>query len=617
MSFDKQQPNNHISRPLLPTTFHAPPTKACKTPLTPRIAAAASSSSSVSPVLRRGPQPQKGLPPKGVSQDDLSTPVKAFLSSNITPRSGSRKARVDSTSSTPNETPNGTPGELRVNTAIAAPLLAKHSILGPNGLQPQAEDGTRKRPASVIIEGRRNQYDRRSPEAASDQRPEPSRANSTIFRADDAKSALAQSPLASEKPDSQIKAPCFFYANGDSLEPELVSPSIQSGFSHNVKTPSSSVVSARRRESLSSHLSHAWDASAQRLHSPDEARSPSLVSPPIVVKNATLSTNHNRQVSPAYQTPSPSSIPIRTEGTDKRAESSLRGSRLSGLRITGRTSSHGRSASVGSVDRNFFKRGTIDSSSGSSTPSTKASKRVSLPLAASSPQSSESCISPPNHQATSASPTTKPTLDDSPKHKLQQMNELAANARRERKVLDLEISNSSLMAINRTLEREMRKQNAELRRFRRLSRSGRLSLATQGSKLPRPCRSSSLSTAAPTDDSPDLSNLLSDQSEDETSETDLEEDDSSSAAETDDVRHRERDERRLQLDLSKHQRLLIDSQKMNMSLKRCLGLSGELIQEAKRALDFKVRVSDIRFGGRVLLVDDSTHAVIGKGGEDF
>lgn len=57
------------------------------------------------------------------------------------------------------------------------------------------------------------------------------------------------------------------------------------------------------------------------------------------------------------------------------------------------------------------------------------------------------------------------------------MNELAANARRERKVLDLEISNSSLLAINRTLEREMRKQTAELRRFRRLSCSGRLSVA--------------------------------------------------------------------------------------------------------------------------------------------
>jgi hypothetical protein len=50
----------------------------------------------------------------------------------------------------------------------------------------------------------------------------------------------------------------------------------------------------------------------------------------------------------------------------------------------------------------------------------------------------------------------------------------AANARRERKVLDLEISNSSLLAINRQLEREVRRQKTEIRRFRRLSRAGRL-----------------------------------------------------------------------------------------------------------------------------------------------
>ena len=61
---------------------------------------------------------------------------------------------------------------------------------------------------------------------------------------------------------------------------------------------------------------------------------------------------------------------------------------------------------------------------------------------------------------------------------LEVMNELAANARRERKVLDLEISNSSLLAINRSLEKEVRKQKAELRRFRRMSRAGRFSMDT-------------------------------------------------------------------------------------------------------------------------------------------
>jgi len=50
-------------------------------------------------------------------------------------------------------------------------------------------------------------------------------------------------------------------------------------------------------------------------------------------------------------------------------------------------------------------------------------------------------------------------------------------------VLDLEISNSSLLAINRSLEKEIRKQKAELRRFRRMSRAGVFSADTAGEPL--------------------------------------------------------------------------------------------------------------------------------------
>jgi hypothetical protein len=191
-------------------------------------------------------------------------------------------------------------------------------------------------------------------------------------------------------------------------------------------------------------------------------------------------------------------------------------------------------------------------------------------------------------------------------HSIEHMNYLAANARRERKVLDLEITNSSLGAINRTLEREMRKQTAELRRYRRLSRSGRLSIATSAS-----IRSTS----------GDLSIMegvegmaLSDMSEEDT-ETDSELDSSDSESLDDgslspnamaesDLKHRKKDEKRLQLDLSKHQQLLIDSQKMNQSLKRCLGWTEELINEGRKALAYHVRVSDVELGGRVLAADE-------------
>jgi hypothetical protein len=172
----------------------------------------------------------------------------------------------------------------------------------------------------------------------------------------------------------------------------------------------------------------------------------------------------------------------------------------------------------------------------------------------------------------------------------------------ERKILDLEISNSSLLAINKTLEREMRKQNAELRRFRRLSRSGRLSMA--------PSRSVSGTLSIPSEIDEGESEFSSVHSLDDMSDlSDAESmlDESSlgpdSVAE-DDVQQKVRDEKRFLIDLAKHQELLADSQKMNQSLKRCLGWTEELIKEAKKALEYNVHVSDIQLGGRVLSPDE-------------
>jgi hypothetical protein len=189
------------------------------------------------------------------------------------------------------------------------------------------------------------------------------------------------------------------------------------------------------------------------------------------------------------------------------------------------------------------------------------------------------------------------------------MNELAANARRERKVLDLEISNSSLLAINRSLEKEMRKQKAELKRFRRMSRAGRFSTDALSSNL----EGFPTSAVGETGD-------LSDMSE-EAEESDDEDPEYSSESSFDegtmspttlaerDAAHRLRDEKRLQLDLSKHRELLVDSQKMNQSLKRCLNWTEELIKDAQKALTYQVRVSDVKLGGRVLSSEESPGAV--------
>lgn len=191
---------------------------------------------------------------------------------------------------------------------------------------------------------------------------------------------------------------------------------------------------------------------------------------------------------------------------------------------------------------------------------------------------------------------------------LEQLNELAANARRERKVLDLEITNSSLSAINRTLEREMRKQAAELRRYRRLSRSGRLSIASTSLRT----STDTLSVVGEVLDGVSLSDLSEDGEDEDEDEEDFSDtsesvDDGSlspSAMAESDSRHRQKDEKRLQLDLSKHQQLLVDSQRMNQSLKRCLGWTEALIDEGKKALEYRVRPGDVALGGRVLTQDE-------------
>lgn len=178
------------------------------------------------------------------------------------------------------------------------------------------------------------------------------------------------------------------------------------------------------------------------------------------------------------------------------------------------------------------------------------------------------------------------------------------NARTERKIMDLEISNSSLLAINRTLEREMRKQNAELRRYRRLSRSGRISMAAST----RSFSGTALSSTSEVEEG--VSELSSIRSQDEYSDYSDEESiadegvlSPDSLAEHD-AKHRAHDEKRFMLDLTRHQELLVDSQKMNHSLKRCLGWTEELIKEGQRALEYSVHVQDVELGGRVLSPDE-------------
>lgn len=189
------------------------------------------------------------------------------------------------------------------------------------------------------------------------------------------------------------------------------------------------------------------------------------------------------------------------------------------------------------------------------------------------------------------------------------VSELVANARRERKVQDLEIRNASLEAINRTLERQLRRQTAELRRYRRLSRSGHLS--AMSSRVTSAALTEPLSELDEGDETLDIDADLSLHESDFPSDYDesMDEDDDEGDEETRMAARRKRDEMRLQLDLSKHQELLVDSQKLNTSIKRCLDWTDVLIKEGAKALTYHVRVSDVELGGHVLPPDDEDASV--------
>jgi len=148
----------------------------------------------------------------------------------------------------------------------------------------------------------------------------------------------------------------------------------------------------------------------------------------------------------------------------------------------------------------------------------------------------------------------------------------------------------------------MHKQTSELRRYRRLTSAGRISFAPSTLST-----SSRFSGPTETDASSDLDldpDMLDEDlvafSDDERSSVSH----SPTSAHVRAAPQRAKDEKRLQLELSKHQEILLDSQRMNQSLKRCLGWTEDLIQEGKRALAYQAKVNEEDIKGRVLTPDE-------------
>ena len=389
----------------------------------------------------------------------------------------------------------------------------------------------------------------------------------------------------------------FFYADGQQEETKSVSPRATS--------PVLSAVSEKRS-------SGPWV--------PNPSRSPPMLSPALSNLSERSPFFAAATGQPKPRSPSPSKENIHL--SYRKGASQIFGSRPSPI-PTPRTSD-------GSASDAQPRRGSLEPNS-DRTPHRKTPSLSSIDSGNSHQSRRRSATtldpvptpSPLNHEIKAAtipriarSPTHLPSIDTSLGPSDSQMtlsptksiSELAADARRERKVLDLEISNSSLLAINGSLEREVRRQKTELKRFRRLSRAGRLSYApaarlSEGlSALGEEEADDGFAAFGPPSGFTDVYDDFSDdETESITSGCEPLSPTSRSSKEHDRLL---KDERRLQADMEKHKELLVQSQMMNQSLKRCTLATEDMIKEGKKALDHEIRVSDVRLGGRILRGDD-------------
>ncbi|KAI5921069.1 hypothetical protein F4810DRAFT_382909 [Camillea tinctor] len=579
-------------------------------PLTPKIASRGPqspglASSTNTPMNRRPPRPTTANSNRDSYHDDISPALTPHLASTVTPRSGARQNRVDSTSSTPNGTPNPD----------------RH----PEGWDPKSsfrlssppfEGDTARRPVVTfsLVNGQGRQDGQDMPE-------------SKFFHANDAKPSRPASarPLStgSVKPVQQPKGPTFFYANGNTIDdkppasPTTFTPPTPGHVQDNPSgskfmyangapepQPRPAPLASRRSGSTSSVTSRAHtnrtsisqvpsgSSSGQRPSSPANAPSPSHPAPPRSINLPQGAIGRPHVASPQLA-PSPPGLRRTSHGTSRPAGHSRSGS------LVKEGSSVGNPRPLVSPKADAFP---LTPGASKPAPLTLAS----IIQAAEEFTEKEELSSPSGDEDQSGLQSPK-----SPKstHSTEPVSDLVANARRERKVQDLQITNASLEAINRTLERQLRKQTAELRRYKRLSRSGRLTANPSTAPAPE------LSDDAQTEHQA-LGLKLSDLSEEESGEDkepgeEPEEEEESLSDSTSsslspsviaehDAKHRPRDEQRLQLDLAKHQEFLVDSQKINQSIRRCLDWTEELIKDGKKALEYRVKASDVVLGGRVL-----------------
>ncbi|PLB51619.1 hypothetical protein P170DRAFT_433522 [Aspergillus steynii IBT 23096] len=548
MTADKQ--NNKPFTPTLSAAFH----RSSKSPLTPKLA---------TPTGYRTP---KRLAPSDPSSSLSSlTPSKpdsdSLLSANVTPRSGARITRRDgfvSSASTPSSTGRHSPQPFVQASVVhhgsnVGSYRADRSPVRAGRLEP-----ARTRPKAFTNEPHQLSRSNSASDGAS--------ASPMFFHASDARSTHSElePPAPRPRPGKPPSQTTFIYANG-AEEPKS-------------EGPAESTAYKRRSTGLSRSV----------VGKPPPSASPRIMSPKLGHATPRLSDGLL-----------PSQVGSQVGSQD--------GSSEVGSRVQSPPLGSFSPRPAVSTPRHF-KSSSMDSGPGAAT-SPREGLRPSPILVSpgdakldASGLASEPIPGRPRifSNGSTASADTYASAQQSPvKENAAPKDDAAATARTERKIMDLEISNSSLLAINRTLEREMRKQNAELRRFRRLSRSGRLSVAPST----RSVSGTSLAIMSELDEGSERSSVRSPEELSDCSDSESTADDgvmSPDSLADHDARHQARDEKRFFVDLAKHQELLADSQRMNQSLKRCLGWTEELISEAKKALEYNVHVNDVQLGGRVL-----------------
>ncbi|KAI4217499.1 MAG: hypothetical protein LQ351_000094 [Letrouitia transgressa] len=546
----------------------------------------------------------------GLVKEDANTPVKELISSKITPRSSSRKARVDSASSTPTttpkatpkSTPNGTPSHGRPTSMVEGRDWPP-GIRIANGLG--IKDGNSSRAVRAQSEVTRVEgltFARSISTKINDLGPRTTSPETLpkFFHADDAKPRVPPTQQRPPKSSPKLQSyPCTH--DGNSVRPESPLPTTPDPEDERPKFYANKT---RESKSPSPGLGNGALAARPPLHTIFSSYQVSNSSrPPSPLKEEIVPVSRQ----PSLSKPSPRRH-NRLVSSDHKDIRMLEGlppsptarSRRSSLAASGNHSTQTTSPTAAKFNGN--RRWSL-------TPS-------DVSISQSPTQTHELINTVLSHTELTKPSLTQPAQPENPgdqppsPSRLDHLNELAANARRERKVLDLEISNSSLLAINRTLEAEMRKQKTELRHLRRLRSSSRLSsirsASMRFSALSHTDELSALDSSEEEDlgDEDGFSNI-SDTSDDtsfpDSSTLSPPSRSSMIPLPTKDFL-RTRRQRAFKLDLAAQKTLLLDSQKLNQALKRCLGRTDELILDGRKALEHRVNVADIEaLGPRVVM----------------